>query len=68
MKTYRCSAEIVAHLEVEAESLVEAQRIIDGVLQNASSVRIFEGDEEDPEDSISGCTGTIGRSKISAEQ
>lgn len=68
MKQYRCSAQINAHIVVEAESLTEAKRIIDGALQNVDYVLIGEGDLDDPNEELVAMPGQISRTEIMVEQ
>lgn len=41
-----------AAVTVEADSKDEALRIVEGVIQDASTAKVFEGDPEDPDDEL----------------
>lgn len=67
-KLYRCSGAIQFHAAVEADSLAEATRIIDGVLNGAEEVIIREGGgPEDGGDELVASKGTVTRSRIQVE-
>jgi hypothetical protein len=47
MKFYKTTVTLTFPVEVEAESQGEAERIIDGVLSNATSLKLLEGEDGD---------------------
>ncbi len=68
MKLYRCPVAVEIAVAVEAETLAEAERIIDGVLSNADTVHIVEGDFNNPDDELIGAPSNIRRGRVSMEQ
>lgn len=68
MKMYRCEVALKTFVAVEAESLAEAERIIDGVLENADSVCIMEdGGVDNGGDELNGSRSKISRGRIQVE-
>jgi hypothetical protein len=51
---YVCAVDLKVLVRVEGESLAEAERIIEGILDNASTVQIIEGSITDPIDEMAG--------------
>lgn len=68
MRLYRCSVRLTTHIAVEAETLAEAERIIDGVLQGADEIHIHEdGGIEHGGDTLVGQRSDISRGTIQVE-
>jgi hypothetical protein len=62
---YRTKLRIIAEIEVEADSLGEAERIIDGIIEaEVNQLTVYEGIMEDPEDELSGFCERIERDAI----
>ena len=70
LRFYTTKVTLDAVIRVEAESDEEAERIVDGVLLNASFVQILECPGDDPEDfddALVGVPGTISRDALEPE-
>jgi hypothetical protein len=68
MRMYRCTVQVTAAIAVEAESLAEAGRIIDGVLEGTDEVIFSEdGGIENGGDELVGTRQNMSRSTIQAE-
>ena len=68
MRMYRCTVQVTAAIAVEAESLAEAGRIIDGVLEGADEIIFSEdGGLAEGGDELIGTRQSMCRSTIQAE-
>ena len=68
MRMYRCAVQLTTHIAVEAETLVEAERIIDGCLQAADEVHIHEdGGDFNGGSTLVGSRPDISRSAVRVE-
>lgn len=54
MRGYTTKLRIIVPIWIEAESDEEAERIIDGVIDNAGEVYVYEGTAEDHDDALHG--------------
>lgn len=67
-RMYRCSGTVEFHAAVEADSLAEAERIIDGILENVSDVTIREdGGLDEGGDELNCSAGSVRRGTIRVE-
>jgi Icc-related predicted phosphoesterase len=65
---YRCTVNLTTYVAVEAESLAEAERIIDGVLHGCDEVHIHEdGGIDHGGDTLVGSRSNISRGRIMVE-
>lgn len=64
MKMYSTKLRIILPIEIEAESDEEAERIIDGVLDNVGDIVVYEGASGDPDDQLEGQPERIERDEI----
>jgi hypothetical protein len=65
MKQYRTTLRIIVPIEVEAASMDEAHRIIDGIIEaEVNQLTVYEGTKEDPDDELSGFCERIERDEI----
>jgi hypothetical protein len=65
---YRCSGTVQFHAAVEAESLAEAERIIDGILRAADEVVIQEdGGISQGGDELIAAIGSSSRGRVVVE-
>lgn len=62
-RTYHCSGQAAFHLTVRAESLAEATRMIDDVLEEADVVAFVA-----EEDELTADKGQVSRGRIQVEQ
>lgn len=68
MRMYRCAVQLTTYIAVEAESLPEAERIIDGVLRGCDEVHIHEdGGIDNGGDTLVGQRSNISRGTIQVE-
>jgi hypothetical protein len=65
---YRCTGTAAFSVAVEADSLAEAERIIDGVFEGCDEIVFFEdGGLNEGGDELRSAKGTIARSNIRVE-
>lgn len=68
MRMYRCQVSLSTFVAVEAESLAEAERIIDGNLRGCDEVHLHEdGGDMNGGSTLVGSRASISRSRISVE-
>jgi hypothetical protein len=64
---YRCSGTVQFHAAVEAESLAEAERIIDGILRAADEVVQEDGGIAEGGDELIAAIGSSSRGRVVVE-
>lgn len=63
-RMYRTVLRIILPIEVEAASMDEAHRIIDGIIDNVGDIVVYEGTAEDPDDQLTGKAERLERDEI----
>lgn len=63
MKMYRTTIKCETSVAVEAASIAEAYRIIDGVINNCTMISLIEGED----DELNGSPTSVTRGRIQAE-
>lgn len=64
MRMYSTKLRIIMPIEVKADSLEEAIRLIDGVVNNVGEIVVYEGRPDEFDDSLHGNPERIERDEI----